>query len=74
MSLLRAILDNLRAYWRMSECQWETTKSKWKDRVSEYFEKEYWKEWQDEMPKSLKVLENLQHTLDQAEINTKDHE
>jgi hypothetical protein len=70
MSQLGNIKQDLISHWKIISMQWDSTKSKWKDAVRDFFEVEYWREWEEEMPIFLKILEDLQITIDNAEAKT----
>lgn len=70
MNLIRFFLQDLQSYWKDINIKWNIVDEKWKDKVKDIFEKEFWNDWEEEMPKFLKSLENLSNIIEQALSNT----
>ena len=58
--------DDLNAHWRSLQSHWQATKEKWRDGVSNQFEREFWSQWQTEAPRMIKTLDELNALLEQA--------
>jgi len=66
MSNLNDIFYEFVTVWKVLDIEWVKAKDIWKDIVRDYFEKEYWKELEEEMQIFIKTMENLQTTIDEA--------
>jgi hypothetical protein len=62
--------ERLKAAWSLLQAQWESTRSRWLDPVSDHFQEEWWMELETEVPKFLAELSNLDDILDKASRNT----
>ena len=61
----------MRGEWTSLQKHWEATREQWHDTVEQRFEKEFWREWEQQVPKTLKRLAELERVLDQALADTK---
>jgi hypothetical protein len=66
MSSIAELNDSLRGEWSALESQWHSTRSQWRDGVANRFEKEFWREMEEGVPKFLRELEQVDETLNQA--------
>ena len=58
--------DTIRGEWRLLLSQWSSTRAQWRDMVAVQFEKDFWRQWEHEVPGLLNALEDLDNVLDQA--------
>jgi hypothetical protein len=58
--------ERIRAEWSQLAGQWHATRKEWQDSVAARFEKEYWTAWEDQFPKLLRELNELEETIDKA--------
>jgi hypothetical protein len=58
--------ERIRAEWSQLTGQWRDTRKEWQDSVAARFEKEYWAPWEDQFPKLLSELKELEETIDKA--------
>jgi hypothetical protein len=66
MSTIAEVQEMIGGEWAGLESQWEMTRQKWRDSVAEYFEREYWGELADEVPRLLQAMEDLNDMLNHA--------
>jgi uncharacterized protein YukE len=66
MSGLTDSYDRLRGEWSALSRQWEGTRAEWCDSIGDRFEREFWPEWEDEVPKLLRAMSELDEALDAA--------
>lgn len=66
MSVLSDIHEHLRREWSALESQWQSTRREWSDAVGDRFEKEYWREMEQDIPEFLRELQHVDRTLEQA--------
>jgi hypothetical protein len=62
--------ERLKAAWSLLQDQWESTRSRWDDPVSDHFQNEWWTELEEAVPQFLTELATLDDFLDQAMRNT----
>ncbi len=70
MTLIRVFLQDSQSFWKDIKVKWDMVDEKWKDKVKELFKKQFWNDWEEEMPKFLKSLENISNVIEQAISNT----
>lgn len=58
--------ERISGEWSLLQQQWRATRSEWQDVVAVKFEKEYWGEWEAQVPLLLRELGELEDTLDRA--------
>lgn len=58
--------ERIRGEWSQLTGQWRATRKEWQDSVAARFEKEYWTSWEDQFPKLLRELNELEETIDKA--------
>lgn len=66
MSALDDSREALRAHWRVLLQEWSAACEMWRDEVRDRFEKEYWQDFSQVVPRTLEELEQLARMLDQA--------
>lgn len=66
MSSLSDVHERLRGEWAVLESQWQATRSQWSDGVGDRFEKEFWEEMEEGMPRFLRELRQVDNTLTEA--------
>ena len=66
MSRLGEAHYSLRGSWSILGGQWSETRRQWRDSVGERFEREVWQEWEEEVPKFLRALNELDEELGRA--------
>ena len=66
MSQIGETRSNLQTRWNSLQAQWQTTRQDWRDEMGDLFEREFWINWEEEMPKLLRAMENLEHTIEQG--------
>lgn len=66
MSSLSEVNASLRGEWSALESQWHSTRSQWRDSVADRFEKEFWRDIEEDVPKFLRELDQVDETLSQA--------
>ncbi len=71
MSRIGEMYERMRGEWTSLQKHWEATREQWHDTVEQRFEKEFWREWEQQVPKALKRLAELERVLDQALADTK---
>jgi hypothetical protein len=72
MGEINDLRNNLQSHWNGLQTQWETTRGSWRDAVSDRFEREFWSFWEEEIPKLLRAMDDLDETLDNALRRTED--
>ena len=50
----------------MLESQWHSTRSQWGDAMGDSFERQYWDEMEEGIPRYLRGLQQVDDTLNQA--------
>lgn len=72
MSELHEIQRNLSAEWNgLNQC-WGETRSKWRDGVGDRFERERWSQWEETIPHFLRLLDQMDHVIDEALFGVND--
>jgi uncharacterized protein YukE len=54
---------NLENVWKRLQQEWHVVQDGWQDAVAQRFAQEVWAEYEQTMPASLRVIQNLQETL-----------
>lgn len=72
MSKFKSVAEELQQEWIKVENTWLETRRLWQDQVARKFEKMIWEEWERELRKSLRVIDEVDHILDEAELKTAD--
>lgn len=52
--------------WSSLQAQWAQCRSEWNDGVAERFEREFWSEWEELVPRALPLLRELEDALHSA--------
>lgn len=58
--------DRIGGEWSLLQQQWHASRRDWQDAVAVNFEKEYWWEFEAQVPVLLRELVELEDTLDRA--------
>jgi hypothetical protein len=58
--------SDLNTHWRNLQAQWEQTRAQWRDEVGDLFEREYWNTQEENLPRLLRALDSLNHTIEQG--------
>lgn len=72
MSEINDARNNLQSHWNSISAQWQTTRHAWRDVVGDRFEREFWSILEDQIPKLLRAMDDLDETLDKALRSTED--
>lgn len=70
MGMISAEQQTVREEWNSLQEVWEETRQNWQDEVGEYFEKEFWRDVERQVPALLRAMEELDDILDHALYNT----
>lgn len=60
------INGRLRSEWSLLEQQWHASRRDWRDPVAVKFEREFWSQWEAEVPGLIRELADLEEDLDRA--------
>lgn len=56
----------IRSEWRLLMSRWNSVRAQWRDPVAAKFEREFWQQFEVEVPRFLKAMEDLQDVLARA--------
>ena len=63
MATLRNEAEKVKNEWRRLERQWKKTSEEWNDGVKRQFEKEFWQEFDRQVPGFIKTLEETSQAI-----------
>jgi hypothetical protein len=58
--------ERLRSEWSLLEQQWHASRRDWRDVVAVRFEREFWSQWEAEVPVLIRELADLEESLERA--------
>jgi len=66
MSSLNTTHEQIRNGWRVLQRQWQASCALWDDPVRRQFEREFWQDFEQVVPATLKEMERLVQVIAQA--------
>ena len=66
MPVLTESSDSLKGAWTVVRSEWAEAKEHWRDATAESFEHNLWQEWEEQVPKLIARLDELDEILQQA--------
>ena len=66
MGTLKSEAEKVRNEWRRLKDQWKKTSEEWNDDVKGRFEKEFWQEFERQVPTFIKTLEETSSAITKA--------
>lgn len=60
------VSEVLRDRWASLQQHWTNTREQWNDPVAMRFEREFWSEWENALPKAIDLMRELEKALTQA--------
>lgn len=58
--------ESIRAEWRLLLSQWKSARTQWRDPVALRFERDFWRQYEEEVPRFLQILDQLDDVLERA--------
>jgi hypothetical protein len=58
--------ERLRSEWSLLQQQWHDSRRDWRDSVAAGFEREFWFQWESEVPQLIGELADLEENLERA--------
>ena len=70
MGRLNESHESIKSSWVELQEQWADARQQWRDSIGYRFEREWWQQLEDEVPRLLTAMAELDDVLDQALRNT----